>query len=256
MMWFREYVSVGERSARAQRKIRQLKKKNPNLNPVVIDGKQIASSWWGKAWINHLKHYADFDNRVGRGRSYVKNGLVIHFAIKPGHIESIVMGTSSSPYNIKIKTKKLSPNKWNKMKRLSREHLCTLPELNEGKFPKELKDIFSDRGEGIFPTIKEMSFHCSCPDWANMCKHVSASLFALGSQIDNNIDLFFKLRGVNTSELVQSALKDEAKHLKNRKFEDTAQVLTLSEKKLASLFDIKLVTHKKSQKKIVRRRRK
>ena len=254
-MWFKPYVSVGKRAANAQKKIKQLKKKNPNINPIVIEGNQIAKSWWGKIWIKHLEHYADYDNRVARGRSYVKNGLVVHFAINPGHIEAMVMGTSSSPYKIKIKTRKLSSSKWSKIKRLSREHLYTLPDLVEGRLPEKLKDIFSDRKEGLFPSLKEMDFHCSCPDWAEMCKHVSAALFALGSEVDNNIDLFFKLRGVNAAELVQSALQEERKHLKKRKSLDEVNVLKLSNNKLASLFDIELVTPKSTQSKKVRRKK-
>ena len=254
-MWFNSYVSVGERAVKAQRKINQLKKKNPNINPIVIEGKQIAKSWWGKIWINHLKHYADYDNRVARGRSYVKNGLVVHFAINQGHIEAMVMGSRSSPYKVKITTRKLSSSKWNKIKQLSREHLYTLPDLVEGRLPEKLKDIFSDREEGLFPSLKEMDFNCSCPDWAEMCKHVSASLFALGAEIDNNIDLFFMLRGVNASELVQSALQEERKSLKKRKSLDEVNVLKISDNKLASLFDIELVTPKSTQAKKVRRKK-
>ena len=172
-----------------------------------------------------------------------------------GYIESMVMGTSSRPYKIKIKMSPLSMNKWNKIKLLSRKHLYTLPELVEGRLPEELRDIFSDEAEGIFPALRELDFSCSCPDWANMCKHISASLFALGAQIDDNIDLVFKLRCVNIAELVQSALKGETKYLKAQKSVDEDQVLKLSEKKLASLFDIKLVTPKSSRRRIFRHER-
>ena len=252
-MWFRRYVSVGERAARAQRKILQLKKKNFKINPVFIEDNKIAKSWWAKAWINHLKHYADYDNRVSRGRSYVKNGMVIHFAIKGGHIEAMVMGTSSRPYKIKIEIKKLSTNKWNKIKHLSRKHFYTLLELTEGRLPEELKDIFSNNKEGIFPSLEEMNFRCSCPDWAAMCKHVSAVLFAIGVKIDDNIDLFFRLRGVDIAELVQSALKREARELRAKKSLEGVPVLKLSEKNLASLFDIQLVTPKTTRKKTSRK---
>ena len=254
-MWFRKQASVGERAARARKKILQLKKKNHKINPVSIEGNQIATSWWGKAWVDHIKHYADFDNRIGRGRSYVKNGLVIHLAITSGHVEAMVMGTSSRPYNIKIKIKKISQRKQNTIKRLSQKHLYTLSELIEGRLPKELDKIFSDQKEGIFPTLKEMSFHCSCPDWADVCKHVSASLFALGARLDDNIDLFFKLRGLQVDQLVQSALKKEVTHLKAKKSQSRAQVLKLSEKSLASLFDIKLATPKPSAKTPRKKRR-
>lgn len=248
-MWFREYVSVGEKSVRAQRKRTQLKKKRKDINPVIVEGNKIAKSWWGQAWINHLKHYADFDSRVGRGRSYVKNGFVIHLATTSGHIEALVMGTRATPYKVEIKIDKIKKNKWRAMKTLSRKHLHTLSDLLEGNFPKELKGIFSDERNGIFPALKEMKFNCSCPDWAYMCKHVSASLFGLGVRLDENLDLFFNLRGVNIDELIQSALEGEARSLQKRKSANSNRVLKLTEKRLASLFDLNLVTPKKSKRK-------
>ena len=242
-MWFREYVSVGKRTARAKRKIAQLQKKKKDINPVVIEGNKIATSWWGKSWINHLKSYADYDNRVQRGKSYVKNGLVIHLIIKEREIESMVMGTSSRPYKITITMKKIRKKKWNQIKKLSRKHLSTLSDLLEGNLPKELDRVFSDCKEGIFPTLKEISFECSCPDWASMCKHVSATLFALGNRLDQEIDLFFQLRGVNIQDLIQSAVQSETTHLQQIvPTAQSAEVLNLGDSKLAQLFNIKLST--------------
>ena len=239
-MWFRDYVSVGERAARARRKIVQLQKKKKDINPVVIEGNKIANSWWGKAWINHLESYADYDNRVPRGRSYVKNGLVIHLSIKEGEIESMVMGTGSQPYKITISMKKISKKKWDHIKELSRKNISTLSDLLTGNLPKELAQVFSDCNEGIFPTLREISFDCSCPDWASMCKHVSAALYALGSRLDKEISLFFQLRGVDIQDLVQSVVQSESTHLQQIVPTHSAETLELADSKLAQLFNIKL----------------
>ena len=102
-MWYKEYESVGSRMLKAKKKLEKLRKKNPKINPIIIEGKKITTTWWGNAWIDNLKYYADYDNRVARGKSYVKNGFVIHLSIRKGLIEAMVMGTQSTPYEIKIK---------------------------------------------------------------------------------------------------------------------------------------------------------
>ena len=102
----REYVSVGDKKKKAERKIKALKKKNPDLSPIVIEGSKIAKTWWGKAWNQNLVYYADYDNRIGRGRSYVKNGFVAHLEIAEGRVEALVMGSRPSPYKVKVGIKK------------------------------------------------------------------------------------------------------------------------------------------------------
>ena len=247
MSWWygRRYKSVGERAAEARAKIKKLRKKIPNLNPIQIEGNKIAKTWWGKAWNDNLNHYADQEYRIGRGRSYVKNGMVVHLEIKPGHIEALVMGSRTAPYKVSVKIDKISKNKWNSIKRLSKQHLHSLTELFTGKFPKELADVFSNKSGGVFPTLKEMSFGCSCPDWASMCKHVSASLFAVGAQLDEKPGLIFELRGTRVDELVQSAIIGETQWLRSKTAVRAKNRLSLTDKKLASLFDINLVTPKK-----------
>ncbi len=239
-MWYKEYESVGDRISKAKKKLKKLQKKDPSINPITIEGKHIANTWWGKAWINNLKYYADYDNRLSRGRSYVKNGLVIHLAIKKSEIEAMVIGTSSTPYKIKININKLNENKWKKITELSHKQLHSLSELIDGIFPQELSDIFSNKSEGIFPSTKEMRFDCSCPDWANMCKHVSASLFATGKRLDEDPALIFKLRGVDINDLINKAVEKEVASISKKSNSTPENKLTLSEKKLGLLFNIKL----------------
>ena len=88
--------------------------------------------------------------------------------------------------------------------------LDSLPELLSGKFPKALGDVFTAQGRGVFPSPQEIDFDCSCPDWAYMCKHVAATLYGIGTRLDDDAGLFFKLRKVKIDDLIQQTLKDQS----------------------------------------------
>ncbi len=95
--YYPRYVSVAEKKAKAAKKLKQLKKKNPGINPIMIEGSSIARTWWGKSWNLNLERYADYSNRIGRGRSYVRHGAVLDLQINSGKVESLVQGSKSKP---------------------------------------------------------------------------------------------------------------------------------------------------------------
>ena len=80
----------------------KLRKKNPDIKPVIIDGK-LAKSWWAQAWNRNLEGYADYSNRIGRGRSYVKSGAVLDLSIKPGEVCALVQGSRAKPYDVTVR---------------------------------------------------------------------------------------------------------------------------------------------------------
>ena len=84
--------------------------------------------------------------------------------------------------------------------------------LVSGDFPEELKEIFIDEG-GLFPRPKEISFNCSCPDWALMCKHVAATLYGVGARLDEDPLLFFTLRGINTDRFVDVVIANRTEKM-------------------------------------------
>jgi uncharacterized Zn finger protein len=91
-----KYVSVAEKRAKAAKKLEKLKKKR-DVKPVVLQGKAIARTWWGKAWNENLERYADYENRIGRGRSYVRHGAVLDLQIREGEVIALVQGSRSNP---------------------------------------------------------------------------------------------------------------------------------------------------------------
>lgn len=176
-------------------------KKGKELHPVIITGRQITKSWWGNAWCSNLERYADFDNRLPRGKRYVKTGSVIDLDIEKGKILARVQGTRITPYKVEIRISPLSEQQIQTITDKCGKKVDNLSKLVSGDFPEELKEVFIGQG-GLFPSPKEISFNCSCPDWALMCKHVAAVLYGVGARLDEDPLLFFTLRGIDTNRFV------------------------------------------------------
>lgn len=207
------YVSVAEKRQKAEKSLAKLRKKNPNIQPVIIEGRVIAKSWWGKAWNENLESYADYSNRIGRGRSYVRNGAVLDLQISKGRVEAQVQGSTSKPYKITIRIDELSQKKWEQLTKLCNNRIDTMEQLAEGKFPKELEGMLKERKYGLFPSPKEIHFDCSCPDWADMCKHVAAVLYGIGARLDENPLLFFELRGIDGARLIKKSMESKVESM-------------------------------------------
>jgi uncharacterized Zn finger protein len=213
---FAPYVSVAEKQKRNKKAVAKLQKKDANITPVVIEGRSIANSWWGKSWNKNLERYADYSNRIGRGRSYVRHGAVLDLQVSAGVVTAIVQGSDTKPYEISIKIKKLPTTTWQLLKKESLAQLESLSELLSGKFPKSLQETFFAKGKGIFPSPQEISFDCSCPDWASMCKHVASALYGIGNRLDMNPELLFKLRQVSIDDLISGAIESTTENLINK----------------------------------------
>ena len=125
------YVPVAERRAKARREMDKLRKKGKDIQPVNLDGRTIARSFWGKGWCDHLESFSDYANRLPRGRTYVRNGSVCHLDIRPGRIEAIVSG--SELYNIVIRIKELQAATWASIKNTCSGHIGSMLELLQGK---------------------------------------------------------------------------------------------------------------------------
>jgi uncharacterized Zn finger protein len=194
------YVPVAERRRKALKKMEALRKKGMNIQPVTIEGKKIAKTFWGEAWCDHLEGFSDFENRLPRGRTYVRNGSVCHLAFEKGKIQAKVCG--SELYEVQVQIKTLPPKKWTAIKSRCGGQIGSLLELLQGRLSDQVMTVVTDRADGLFPLPGEMSFHCSCPDWASMCKHVAAVLYGAGARLDVKPELLFLLRGVDHEDLI------------------------------------------------------
>lgn len=199
---WKPYVSVAERRRKAAKKMDALRKKGVDVQPIQIDGRKIAKTFWGEAWCNHLESFSDYENRLPRGRSYVRNGSVCHLVIDKGQIEAKVSG--SELYTVRIAIKTLAAKKWNDVKQRCTGQIGSLIALLQGKLSDQVMEVVTDRQNGLFPLPGEISLNCSCPDWATMCKHVAAVLYGVGARLDHKPELLFALRGVDHEELIAS----------------------------------------------------
>ncbi|MDR1133892.1 MAG: hypothetical protein LBL05_06980 [Synergistaceae bacterium] len=212
-MWdyygYKPYKPVAEKKAEAQRKLAKLRKKNPNISPIIIEGKKIAVTWWGTAWNKNLESYADYANRMGRGRSYVKNGMVLDLQIVPGAVNAKVSGSGKTPYDVLIRIDKLPEHRWKAIVDQCSRRIAGISDLVQGKFPEDLAHVFLKQESGLFPSPSEIHLGCSCPDWAEMCKHVAAVLYGVGARLDSDPTLFFTLRSIDFSELLQRSVEEK-----------------------------------------------
>ncbi len=199
-----EYVPLAVRQARGRRELEKLRKKGLHVQPVELQGRTIARSFWGKGWCEHLESFADFANRLERGRAYVRNGSVCHLEIRQGVVEARVSG--SSLYHVRIQVEPLPAKDWQALKQGCAGEIASMLELLQGKFSQHVMARVADRQHGLFPRPKEIKLACSCPDFATMCKHVAATLYGVGNRLDHAPELLFLLRGVDPLDLLGTTL--------------------------------------------------
>src|SRR5437899_2424429 len=196
---------MAERKLQAQRKIQQLRKKGHAVSPVNIQGRAIATTFWGKAWCENLERYSDFANRLPRGRTYVRNGSVIDLQIAAGEIKALVSG--SEIYAVAVKVAPVAKVRWQSICKDCAGAIDSLIELLQGRFSKGVMERVCRQKTGLFPSPDEIKLSCSCPDWAGMCKHVAAVLYGIGARVDQQPELLFRLHEVDEKELIAKAGK-------------------------------------------------
>jgi uncharacterized Zn finger protein len=204
-MYFRwkPYVPAAARRQAAERTVAKMQKGGHMLSPVAASRSAIAKSFWGKAWCRNLERYSDYSNRLPRGRTYLRNGSVIDLKIGPGEVTAQVMG--SSLYRITVSIREVTAAHWQAIARDCARSIDTLVELLQGQLSNSVMERITRPGTGLFPSPTEISFTCSCPDSAAMCKHVAATLYGIGARLDSAPELLFGLRKVDAKELIARA---------------------------------------------------
>jgi uncharacterized Zn finger protein len=225
------YVPVAERRKQAAREIEKLRKKGHPVAPVLLEGRTIARTFWGKAWCDNLESYGDFENRLPRGRTYVRNGAVIDLQISALEIKAVVSG--SSIYRVSISITALAPRLWRSICTDCAGGIDSLVELLQGRFSKGVMERICRQDRGLFPTPSDIRFSCTCPDGASMCKHVAAVLYGVGARLDEAPELLFRLRAVDETDLVADL--DTVLPLSNRPL-DAGRVLETDD--ISALFGL------------------
>jgi uncharacterized Zn finger protein len=197
------YVPVAERRRQAAKEMAKLRKKGHPVSPVVVEGRTIVRSFWGKAWCDNLERYSDYATRLPRGRTYVRNGSVIDLQIAPGEIKALVSG--SEIYEVAVKVAPVAKARWQSICTDCAGAIDSLIELLQGRFSKGVMERVCRQKTGLFPSPGEIRLACSCPDGAYMCKHVAAVLYGIGARLDQQPELLFRLHSVDEKELIARA---------------------------------------------------
>ncbi len=222
-------MPAAERQRIAAKAMERLRRSGVDVQPIRIEGKTIVGTFWGKAWCQHLESYSDFENRLPRGRTYVRNGSVCHLEVLRGRVNAKVQG--SRLYEVRIDIKPLPTAAWKSIKERCTGRIASLLDLLQGRLSTGVMEVVTDRQKGLFPSPKEIQMECSCPDWATMCKHVAAVLYGVGARLDDRPELLFVLRGVDSEELIdahaEAAVQSVVRGGKGRR---------IAEKDLGSIF--------------------
>ncbi|MGH7117570.1 MAG: SWIM zinc finger family protein [Acetobacteraceae bacterium] len=227
------YVPVAARRRKAERETEKLRKIGAAVSPVKIEGRQIARTFWGKAWCDNLESYGDYANRLPRGRTYVRNGSVLDLQVTPREVTAMVSG--SDIYRVRISIGEVANARWKALCADCSGRIDSLVELLQGRFSEDVMERICRLNDGLFPRPSEIRFTCSCPDYASMCKHIAAVLYGVGARLDQRPELLFQLRAVDATELLS--------HLGTAfpgARPDSNVARTLVSDDLAALFDLEL----------------
>ena len=229
---FPQYITVGDRRRKAERHAARLE----SASPIIINGTQIAKTFWGKSWCLNLERYSDFANRLPRGRTYVRSGCVVDLQVTAGKVSALVSG--SDLYTVEIDIAPIPKTRWTEVCHDCAGAIDSLVELLEGRFPKVTMERLCRQKTGLFPVPSEMNFDCSCPDSARMCKHIAAVLYGVGARLDENPELLFKLRDVDQQDLVTNA---------SRRMTRPRTARVLEHANLSELFQIEIAEPKRKR---------
>ena len=163
---------------------------------------QFGQSWWAKRWIAVLEGF-DIGARLGRGRSYARNGQVLEINIGKGLVRAKVQGSRPKPYEITIQARTIAPGDWEKLAKALASQAIFAAKLLAGEMPRDIEKAFEGAGLSLFPAqLGDLQTKCSCPDWSNPCKHIAAVYYLLGEEFDRDPFLIFALRGLARDEFL------------------------------------------------------
>jgi uncharacterized Zn finger protein len=163
---------------------------------------QFGKTWWAGKWLDALERLVD-SARLGRGRSYARSGQVLNIDIQPGRVDARVQGSRAAPYKVQISIKPLPSADWQRVADAMAAQAIFAAKLLAGEMPQEIEQAFAAAKINLFPVAAgDLQTDCSCPDYANPCKHVAAVYYLLGEQFDADPFLLFRLRGKTKEDLI------------------------------------------------------
>jgi uncharacterized Zn finger protein len=171
-------------------------------NGIKAQSRKFGQTWWAGRWLAALERLVD-SGRLSRGRSYARSGQVLNIDIGTGRVDARVQGSHVTPYEVSIEITTLSDRAWKKVADAMAAQAIFAAKLLAREMPQDIEEAFAAAGVSLFPAEHgDLVTYCTCPDWANPCKHVSAVYYLLGEQFDADPFLLFRLRGKSREDVV------------------------------------------------------
>ena len=227
--------------ARVERELEKRRVQGELLRAVVpAHHRNLSNTFWGQAWNRNLMAYSDYESRMPRGRSYFRAGKVMDLEIAKGLVTATVAGTRI--YDIRVKIALLEAEGWLRLKKRCQGKIGGLMELLSGALSEEVMHEVTSLDHGLFPAPREMKLSCTCPDYAGLCKHLAATLYAVGSRLDEQPAVLFTLRGVDPNEMIATNAVEAVQHLTAPATTDDARSAALAGMDFGAVFGIDSAT--------------
>jgi uncharacterized Zn finger protein len=137
---------------------------------------------------------------------------VIHLELTAGLVTALVQGEEL--YRVSVDIRSVDADRWERLRQLCHGRIGSLIELIQGDLKEDVMALMARPADGLFPAPEDISFRCTCPDWAHMCQHVAATLYGVGHRLDSTPEVLFTLRGVDAASLVDGAVDSLVQDLK------------------------------------------
>ena len=169
-------------------------------------------TWWGLAFIDSLTNFID-SGRLQRGRAYRSDRRILDFEINKNKIKATIRGninpyfgvTKEPKYKVTLSLKAIDKSRWTEIIHQICQNPSWISKLMLNEIPANIEQAFA--GNNFLPTsFNDVKADCSCPDYANPCKHIAGVYYRLADILDYDPMLLFQLRGLSAAEL-QTALK-------------------------------------------------
>lgn len=163
-------------------------------------------TWWAQRWRAVLEGMG-LKGRLGRGRNYAMSGQVLDMELEGNEVRARVLGTRPEPYEVKIVFRTPEGDARARIISELRSEPMTIGRILADDLPLEVESWFKAEGYDLFPggkiaqRVYDMTTSCSCPDYANPCKHSCAVLYVLGEEIARRPATLLELRGIQLEEL-------------------------------------------------------
>jgi uncharacterized Zn finger protein len=219
----------------AEQRIQEMIAEGATIHPVKVPTRgKIAKSYWGHLWCRHIESYEDMSYRIDLGRSHARTNSVIDLQVEKGEIRALVV--DQEIYEVVITVASICPEVLEGLSKVCSREVSSVIDLLSGRLSDDVMTALTSQETSIFPTPHEIKFRCNCLDYADMCLHAASALYALSVVGDADPEVFFRLRGIDSRQLIGHV---GASFLDDNKLDSDAE--SLDSQDLGALFNIDLI---------------